>query len=88
MQQGRWYPTLLPLADGGVLAVSGLNENGTLNTTFEIYDPGTDSWHNVPVPQGGPVFRHAPVRAPVPAPQQPGVFSAAGWTTRTRRAPC
>ena len=56
MQQGRWYPTLLPLADGRVLAVSGLNENGTLNTTFEIYDPGTDSWHNVPVPQGGLFF--------------------------------
>ena len=44
-QQGRWYPTLLPLADGRVLAVSGLNENGALNTTFEIYTPGTDSWH-------------------------------------------
>ena len=29
MQQGRWYPTLLPLADGRVLAVSGLNEKGT-----------------------------------------------------------
>jgi len=56
MQQGRWYPTLLPLADGRVLAVSGLNENGTLNTTFEIYTPGTDSWHDLPVPQGGLFF--------------------------------
>jgi len=56
MQQGRWYPTLLPLADGRVLAVSGLNENGTPNPTFEVYSQNTDSWHDVPVPHGGPFF--------------------------------
>jgi hypothetical protein len=56
MAQGRWYPTLLPLADGKVLAVSGLNENGTLNLLFEVYDPVTDHWHQLPVPQGGLFF--------------------------------
>ncbi|HTY29732.1 MAG TPA: galactose oxidase-like domain-containing protein, partial [Mycobacterium sp.] len=56
MAGGRWYPTLLPLADGRVLAVSGLNENGTLNGSFEIYDPATDHWHQLPEPQGGLFF--------------------------------
>jgi hypothetical protein len=56
MGQGRWYPTLLALADGKVLAVSGLNENGTLNLEFEVYDPQTDHWHQLPAPHGGLFF--------------------------------
>ncbi len=57
MAHGRWYPTLLPLGDGRVLAVSGLNDtDGTLNPTFEIYTPATDSWHELPVPHGGLFF--------------------------------
>ena len=57
MAHGRWYPTLLPLADGRVLAVSGLNDTtGALNPTFEVYNPATDTWHNLPVPQGGLFF--------------------------------
>jgi Domain of unknown function (DUF1929) len=57
MAHGRWYPTLLPLADGRVLAVSGLNDtDGTLNPTFEVYSPVTDSWRELPVPQGGLFF--------------------------------
>jgi hypothetical protein len=57
MHHGRWYPTLLPLEDGRVLAVSGLNDtDGTLNRTFEVYDPATDAWHELPVPEGGLFF--------------------------------
>src|SRR5664279_5226312 len=57
MAHGRWYPSLLPLGDGRVLAVSGLNDtDGTLNPTMEIYDPVADVWHHVPVPQGGLFF--------------------------------
>jgi hypothetical protein len=56
MAQGRWYPTLLPLGDGRILAVSGLNEAGTLNTTVEIYDPGANAWHQLHVPEGGLFF--------------------------------
>ncbi|MDT7579341.1 MAG: hypothetical protein QOK35_605 [Pseudonocardiales bacterium] len=57
MAHGRWYPTLLPLQDGRVLAVSGLNDtDGTLNPTFEVYDPGADQWHELDVPQGGLFF--------------------------------
>ena len=57
MAHGRWYPTLLPLQDGRVLAVSGLNDtDGTLNPTFEVYDPAADHWHQLDVPQGGLFF--------------------------------
>ncbi len=31
MGQGRWYPTLVTLPDGDVLAVSGLGPDGFLN---------------------------------------------------------
>ncbi|WP_051945509.1 radical copper oxidase GlxA [Streptacidiphilus rugosus] len=45
MQYARWYPTLAPLPDGKVLAVSGLDDTGTvLNGQNEIFDPATKSW--------------------------------------------
>ncbi|MEU3354387.1 galactose oxidase-like domain-containing protein [Streptomyces sp. NPDC037389] len=44
MADGRWYPTLVSLADGRVLAVSGLNKTGGGNDTPEIYDPATNTW--------------------------------------------
>jgi Domain of unknown function (DUF1929) len=55
MHHGRWYPTLLPLPDGRVLAVTGLDDvDGSLNRTFEVYDPAGDDWRELPVPDGGP----------------------------------
>jgi hypothetical protein len=47
MAFGRWYPTLLPLADGRVLTVSGhggpdLASHEVLET--EIYDPAKNHW--------------------------------------------
>lgn len=51
MQRGRWYPQLLILPDGHVLAVSGKNEtNGDLNPLFEVFDPAIEKWlqHNPP----------------------------------------
>ena len=47
MRYARWYPTLLPLADGRVLTVSGhggpnLPSHEVLET--EIYDPAADRW--------------------------------------------
>jgi Domain of unknown function (DUF1929) len=47
MTHARWYPTLLPLADGRVLAISGhsgpdLPSHEVLET--EIYDPSADRW--------------------------------------------
>lgn len=40
MAHGRWYPTLVTLGDGRVMAFSGLNETGGTNTTVEFYTMG------------------------------------------------
>lgn len=44
---GRWYPTLVTLADGRVLAIGGHSLEGDsrhTNTSLELYDLGTKSW--------------------------------------------
>ena len=41
MAHGRWYPTVLTLGDGRVMAFSGLNETGGTNTAVEFYTAGT-----------------------------------------------
>ena len=38
---GRWYPTLLTLGDGRVMAFSGFNETGTTNNAVEFYTIGS-----------------------------------------------
>jgi hypothetical protein len=40
MAAGRWYPSLLPLQDGRVLAVSGMDGGGNLNIVPEAYTDG------------------------------------------------
>ncbi|WP_239340034.1 galactose oxidase early set domain-containing protein [Frankia sp. CiP3] len=47
MAQGRWYPTLIALGDGKILAASGLGDNGgdLPKTSLEIYSAATDTWH-------------------------------------------
>jgi hypothetical protein len=42
----RWYPTLTALADGTVLAVSGLDGSGQVldGSQNEIFDPATGKW--------------------------------------------
>ncbi len=41
MADGRWYPTCLPLSDGRIVTVSGLDENtGAINADVEIYEDG------------------------------------------------
>ena len=46
MVHGRWYPTLIRLGDGRVLAASGLTEafNQPHNETVEIYSIATNKW--------------------------------------------
>ncbi|BBC32902.1 uncharacterized protein SGFS_041960 [Streptomyces graminofaciens] len=45
MDKARWYPTLVGLADGRVLAVSGLDDVGVVDPgDNEIYDPRTKKW--------------------------------------------
>ena len=61
MAHGRWYPTLVTLGDGRVIAVSGLNENGNLNDTIEVYSPQTDTWQMLHLPAqfpGLPLYAH------------------------------
>ena len=47
MAGGRWYPTLVELGDGRVLAASGLGEDGLLNLEPEIYTDGA-GWTKLP----------------------------------------
>ena len=39
MLRARWYPTLVPLQDGRVMAFSGMGA-----TDVEVYDPATGNW--------------------------------------------
>ncbi|MFG2649368.1 galactose oxidase-like domain-containing protein [Streptomyces sp. NPDC048436] len=49
MKKARWYPTLVGLDDGKVLAVSGLDDVGMIDPgDNEIYDPKTKKWTNGP----------------------------------------
>ncbi|MFD8381373.1 galactose oxidase-like domain-containing protein [Streptomyces sp. NPDC059679] len=49
MSEARWYPTLVSLADGRVLAVSGLDDIGqVVPGKNEIYHPKTKSWSRGP----------------------------------------
>lgn len=49
MDEARWYPTLVTLKDGRVLAVSGLNDVGEIiDGKNEIYDPKTRKWSKGP----------------------------------------
>ncbi|MFJ4923453.1 galactose oxidase-like domain-containing protein [Streptomyces sp. NPDC088725] len=49
MKEARWYPTLVGLDDGRVLAVSGLDDVGAVLTgDNEIYDPVTKKWSKGP----------------------------------------
>jgi hypothetical protein len=41
MAHGRWYPTVTNLADGTLMTFSGLDENGSTNSTVEIYTVGS-----------------------------------------------
>ncbi|MFF3211721.1 galactose oxidase-like domain-containing protein [Streptomyces sp. NPDC002886] len=49
MRDARWYPTLVGLQDGRVLAVSGLNDVGdVVPGDNEYYDPKTKKWSKGP----------------------------------------
>ncbi|WP_030685085.1 kelch motif-containing protein [Streptomyces sp. NRRL B-1347] len=49
MEKARWYPTLVGLDDGRVLAVSGLDDVGVIDPgDNEIYDPKTKKWTDGP----------------------------------------
>jgi hypothetical protein len=64
MDHGRWYPTLITLGDGRILAVSGLNEAGDGHSqALEIYSADTDTWEERHFDVGGgfpglPLYAH------------------------------
>ena len=59
MAHGRWYPSLITLQDGRVLAVSGLDETSQLNVNPEIYTDGP-GWAGPmpPSPANWPQYAH------------------------------
>jgi hypothetical protein len=57
MAGGRWYPTLVPLADGHVLAVAGLDGTSVLNVAPEIYTDGA-GWAARPPSPHWPMYAH------------------------------
>ncbi|TYP90789.1 galactose oxidase-like domain-containing protein [Blastococcus xanthinilyticus] len=58
MAGGRWYPALLTLPDGRVLAVSGLGQDGLLNLVPEVWSPDTGDWTVVASPGPWPMYAH------------------------------
>ena len=63
MVNGRWYPTLVTLGDGRILAATGLTEdfNQPHNETIEIYSAATNNWelHEfLPDFPGLPLYAH------------------------------
>ncbi|WP_228977070.1 galactose oxidase early set domain-containing protein [Streptomyces sp. DH12] len=57
MNEARWYPTLTPLADGTVLAVSGLDEIGqVVPGKNEVYDPARRTWTYTPTERRFPTY--------------------------------
>jgi hypothetical protein len=63
MGHGRWYPSVITLGDGRVLAAAGLDENaaGTRNATVESFFPAADFWQPLAMPAGFgglPLYAH------------------------------
>ncbi|MDQ0850536.1 hypothetical protein QFZ65_002474 [Arthrobacter sp. B3I9] len=63
MAHARWYPTVITLGDGSVLAASGLDEKfeGSSRAVLEMYEPVADAWHDLPFPHGSlglPLYAH------------------------------
>ena len=58
MAHGRWYPSLLALADGDMLAVSGLGVHGPLTEIPERFDSAGSGWSALPSPGPIPMYPH------------------------------
>ena len=56
MAHGRWYPTVLTLGDGRVMAFSGLKETGGTNTAVEFYTVGSGWSQQYPASWTPPMY--------------------------------
>lgn len=73
MHVKRWYPTLTELANGDVLAVSGLDGSGQVTEDNEVFDPKTKNWTNRP-----DLRRHFPTFPALFQTQQRGMLFFSG----------
>lgn len=50
-EDGHWYPTLIPLADGKIASFSGFTTSPSqqISTLVEIYDPAEKTWQSIDV---------------------------------------
>ena len=48
MRFPRWYPTLIPLSNGELMALSGQFDDINWADTPEVYNPATDRWRALP----------------------------------------
>ena len=44
MRNGRWYPTLVTMGNGQILAISGGDTTAALNRIPEVFIPGQNTW--------------------------------------------
>ena len=59
MNNGRWYPTVLTLGSGRILAVSGPDKDGKLNRQPEIYSANfPNGWNAFPTTSALPEYLH------------------------------
>lgn len=57
MAHPRWYPSLLALGDGRVVAASGRGADGELERVPEVFEPGR-GWRRLPSPGQLPWYPH------------------------------
>lgn len=77
MADGRWYPTATVLPNGNVMAISGLDIAGFMNTTVEVWDPVTNEW--APAGNAFPDVQYYPRQHVLPS----GMLFQSGWNPQT-----
>lgn len=59
MRDGRWYPTLVTLADGQVYTIGGKDPTGkSMNTIPEIFEASSQTWTELPQTDPWPMYPH------------------------------
>jgi hypothetical protein len=79
MLHGRWYPTLVTLADGQVWCYNGYDEYGENNRLVERYDPASKTWTRIA--SGGTLTYTVGLGDETTCPGPHPVYQQAGPTT-------
>ncbi|HET9650368.1 MAG TPA: hypothetical protein VFP34_19340, partial [Microlunatus sp.] len=56
LEVGRWYPSMITTTKGQTLITGGIDENGALTGTTELFDYQTNSHHLLPGTQRFPLY--------------------------------